>query len=140
MTLPQDQFVALARTVNESYSELEAQADKLLEQYSTDYSKAGLVERWGDVADSGDLMFWRPDAGQDGLYFTGFDRGGDGLYVTVPFEYILDPQGWIARAKDAREHERLRKAKDELLSLKTAQQTEIARLKARLVELEGEQA
>lgn len=133
------EFVAAAKQVNEAYTSLEGEADLLLAQYAVDYINAGLVQRWDDVPGTNDLMFWRPDAGQDGLYFTGSDRDGDGLFITVPFEYILDPQGWIARTKDAREHAKARQAEDEARKAAEAKVTEIARLKSRLADLEGEQ-
>lgn len=131
------EFVAAAKQVNESFSALEGEADEWLAQFVVDYRNAGLVRSWGEVPDSATFMIWRPME-CEGLYFDGSEYG-DTISCTVPFEYILDPQGWIARTKDAREHAKARQAEDEARKAAEAKVTEIARLKSRLADLEGEQ-
>lgn len=137
MSLNPAEFVAAAKQVNESYSALEGEADEWLARYVKDYRLAGLVRSWGDIPDSTTVMVWRPQDGE-GLYFDGFEWESE--TCTVPFDYILDPQGWIARTKDARAAQKIREEQDQAAKAAEDKASEIIRLRERLAELEGEQA
>lgn len=136
-------LLARAKKLVDQYDIYVETGEKLIEylrRFGQDYTAAGLVRKWDDVANDRMSILWDPEGiGPDEFHFHFTDYDGDSGFLTLPFEYLTDPAGCIAELVRQRQVEEQEIERKRLAEEAAARPARIARLRAELAELTHEQ-
>lgn len=140
---PDPVLFAQTLSLTSTYGAYETTGENLvarLREYAEDYSAAGLVERWDDVANDRMDIEWTPGTNNGtGAWFRFTDCDGDTGTLFLPFAYLLNPTGYIAQQVQDRQEKEEETERLHLAEEAAARPARIARLRAELAELSLEQ-